>query len=92
MPQIFKIGQYLVYFWVNEGLPLEPVHVHVAEVRPQKNATKIWITKAGKCLLCSNTSQIPERDLRYLMEVIEAYSDDIVALWRKTFGEVKYYC
>ena len=38
MPQIFKIGKYLVFFWVNESFPLEPIHVHIAEVKPQKNA------------------------------------------------------
>ncbi len=48
MPQIFKIGKYIIYFWVNEGTPREPVHVHVAEGVPQKNARKIWITKSQK--------------------------------------------
>lgn len=41
MPQVFKIGPYWVYFWSNEGRPLEPVHVHVAEGSPAPNATKI---------------------------------------------------
>ncbi len=41
MPQIFKIGSYTVYFWMNEGIPLEPVHVHVAKGVPSKNATKM---------------------------------------------------
>jgi hypothetical protein len=27
MPQVFKMGPYLVYFWSNENEPLEPVHV-----------------------------------------------------------------
>lgn len=26
MPQIFKIGPYIIYFWSNENDPLEPVH------------------------------------------------------------------
>ena len=92
MPQIFKVGPYLVYFWVNEGLPLEPVHVHVSEVKPRKNATKIWITRSGGCLLCNNNSRIPQRELRYLMEMISAYSEDIIALWEKTFGDIEFYC
>ena len=54
MPQIFKIGAYVVYFWANEGMALEPVHVHIATGIPTANATKVWITKAGKCLLCNN--------------------------------------
>lgn len=27
MPQVFKIGSYLVYFWSNESKPLEPIQV-----------------------------------------------------------------
>ena len=57
MPQIFKIGSYWVYFWSNENEPLEPVHVHVAKGQPVANGTKIWLTNAGKCLLCHNHSQ-----------------------------------
>ncbi len=34
MPQVFRIGAYLVYFWLNEGMPLEPIHVHIAEGTP----------------------------------------------------------
>lgn len=42
MPQIFKIGSYTVYFWMNEGNPHEPVHVHVSKGIPSQNATKMW--------------------------------------------------
>ena len=48
MPQIFKIGPYVIYFWSDENKPLEPIHVHVAEGVPHANATKIWITRKGK--------------------------------------------
>ena len=40
MPQIFKIGSYLVYIWSNENLPVEPIHVHVSENRPAANAQR----------------------------------------------------
>ena len=59
MPRVFKIGGYIVYFWVNENDPLEPVHVHVCEGVPSPTATKIWITRNGGCLLCHNKSKIP---------------------------------
>lgn len=51
MPQIFKVGGYWVYFWSNEGTPLEPVHVHISHGAPRENATKVWLTKRGKCVL-----------------------------------------
>lgn len=92
MPQVFKVGPYWVYFWANENKPLEPVHVHVAEGTPMANATKIWITQSGKCLLCNNNSHIPERALRNTIRVIEARSDEIVQKWVDFFGAATFYC
>ena len=92
MPQVFRIGSYWIYFWSNENEPLEPIHVHVAEGKPQANGTKIWITSAGKCLLENNNSKIPEKILRNIMRIIEARSDDVVKKWVDFFGEVDYYC
>lgn len=92
MPQIFKIGSYLVYFWVNENDPLEPIHVHVSEGVPTPNATKIWITRTGKCLVCNNNSKIAPKKLNYIQEVIEARSKEIIQKWHAVFGEITYYC
>ncbi|MBQ9038582.1 MAG: DUF4160 domain-containing protein [Clostridia bacterium] len=92
MPQLFRVGSYVVYFWINESHPLEPVHVHIAEVRPSPNGTKLWITRAGKCLLANNNSHIPERALRILIAIIEARREDVVSKWLETFGEVRFYC
>ncbi len=92
MPQIFKIGGYWVYFWSNEGNPIEPVHIHVSEGAPQENGTKIWITKAGRCYLAHNNANIPPRILRNIMRIIEARSGEVIRKWRERFGEVYYFC
>lgn len=92
MPQIFKIGEYIIYFWVNENDPLEPVHVHVARGKPYKNATKIWITRSGGCLLQNNHSAIPERQLRIIMQIAAARHEEIIRKWQETFGEITFYC
>ena len=92
MPQIFKIGPYIVYFWANEGRPLEAVHVHVAEGMPSENATKIWITKAGKCVLCNNNSRISLKVLRNIMDIVEARAQDVIDKWQSFFGEARHYC
>ncbi|MCD8300929.1 MAG: DUF4160 domain-containing protein [Clostridiales bacterium] len=92
MPQIFRIDSYIVYFWSNENDPLEPVHVHIAEGRPSANGTKVWITRAGKALLCNNTSKIPERKLNNILRMIEANSSTIMDQWYEQFGEIRYYC
>ena len=92
MPQIFSIGPYLIYIWTNEGKPLEPIHVHVAEKHPEKHATKIWITKHGKCYLSNNTSNIPEHILNNIIRVLEARSSEIREKWKRFFGKIDYYC
>lgn len=92
MPQVFKIGSYWVYFWTNEGDPLEPIHVHVAKGKPVSNATKIWITKSGNTLLAQNNSKIPSRTLRNIMRIIASQSDIVIEKWKEYFGQVKYYC
>ena len=91
MPQIFRIGAYWVYFWTNESLPLEPVHVHVSAGAPAENATKIWITRRGGCLLCHNRSRIPAHTLRNIMDILEARSDEITRKWQGYFGELRYF-
>lgn len=92
MPQVFKIGSYWVYFWSNENDPIEPIHVHVSEGAPNANATKIWITRAGKSYLCHNNSKIPSRVLRNIMDIIEARSKEIIQKWFDYFGKIDYYC
>ncbi len=92
MPQIFRIGSYIVYFWSNENEPLEPVHVHIAEGKATANATKVWICSSGKALLCNNNAQINTKDLRNIIRVIEANSNEIINKWYEHFGEIKYFC
>lgn len=92
MPQVFRIGSYWVYFWTNESTPLEPIHVHVSEGSPTENATKIWITQSGDCLLCNNNSRIPSHVLRNIMRIIAARNDYVKAMWLEYFGEISYYC
>lgn len=92
MPQVFKVGSYWVYFWTNENDPLEPIHVHISQGSPTQGATKVWITQAGKCFLCHNQSQIPERVLHNILRVIEARSTEVVEKWTHYFGRVDYFC
>ena len=92
MLQIFKVGNYTIYFWTNENKPIESVYVHVSEGKPTANATKLWISSNGECVLCHNNSKIPNRILRNIADVIEAHSNDIIDAWKKYFGEVTFYC
>ncbi len=92
MPQVFKVGSYLVYFCINEGEPLEPIHVHVATGTPNAHGTKVWITKMGGTLLANNDSRISDKKLRIIMKIIEVRHKEIEQLWLEKFGALDYYC
>lgn len=92
MPQIFSTNGYRIYFWSDEGKPLESIHVHVSKGRPSGNSTKIWITQKGGTVVCNNKSEIPIEDLRDIRKLIEARCDNIIMKWQEIFREVKFYC
>ncbi len=92
MPQLYRIGSYIIYFWSNENMPLEPIHVHISEGKANANATKIWITSTGKAILAHNSSKIKIQILRKLIRFIEANSKEIEEQWIEHFGEIRYFC
>ncbi len=92
MPNVLRIGSYYVYFWTDEGT--EPIHVHISTGKPTPNATKLWLTKAGHCVVSHNNSQIPEHKLNKIIEVIEDQFFYICLKWQETFGNdsLNFYC
>ena len=58
------------------------------------NATKIWLTSAGHCILANNGSHIPQSELNELMEIISAQFFLICGKWREHFcvKDIIFYC
>lgn len=73
---------------------MEPIHVHVAKGQPMANATKIWLTKRGGCLIANNNSKIPEKELRNIVKAINDHYFYIISEWKEHFRieDVKFYC
>ena len=92
MPSLFRIGNYLVFFWSNENN--EPIHVHIGIGKPSANATKLWITSKGGCIVANNNSRIPVQDLNKLLDIVSAQYFLICKEWLKHFNisEIKFYC
>lgn len=85
MPQLFKIHSYVVYFWSNEGAPLEPVHVHIAEGQAVPDGTKVWIMADGSCKVDGDSS-IPAHKLNKILNVIKSNRVYIINQWKARFG------
>ncbi|MCL2342454.1 MAG: DUF4160 domain-containing protein [Firmicutes bacterium] len=92
MPKLFRIGRYIIFFWSNEND--EPIPVHVGVVVPSPNATKIWLTKGGGCIVANNSSRIPENELNELLEIIQDNFLFVCGEWKRFFDvdHIKFYC
>lgn len=92
MPDIVrKAFGYHIYFWSNEGDPIEPIHFHISEV-PHKNATKYWILSDGSVVQENNNDNIPENDLRRVVRYMSLKRNIAKAKekWMEHFGELRY--
>lgn len=66
--------------------------MHVAKGRAISNATKIWLTRSGGCLLAHNGSQLDKRDLANVMDFISLNHADICEKWSEYFhGGLAFY-
>ena len=92
MPSLFQICGYSVFFWSNENN--EPIHVHIAKGRPTPNATKIWLTSSGGCIVANNNGKVPIKELQELLEIISAQYFLICRAWKEHFKveKVSFYC
>ncbi len=88
MPSFPKILGYKVFFWSNEGKPIEPIHIHVSMGSPSPKATKLWILSTGKIELAENTGNIPDKDISKLIRALEDYSDMFIKKW-ESYHQVK---
>lgn len=86
---------YKIYFWSNENN--EPIHVHISKGKLNENATKIWLTQAGGCIIANNKSKIPEHELNKLLSIISRHYFLILSKWKEYFkiedvNDIKFYC
>jgi len=86
MPKVFRLKEWIVFFWSDEGEPRENLHIHVAK-KVSRNATKFWIHKDKTVELAHNKSRISENELNKIAKALQIYHEDIVNKWTEHFGE-----
>ena len=61
---------------------------------PLQIQPRYGLTKNGGCILANNSSNIPQKELNYLLEIIAAQYFSIVSKWKEHFlvEDVKFYC
>ena len=65
-----------------------------AKVLQVQMQLKYGLQKTGDCILASNSSKIPERDLRKIYKSIQYNFFYIIDRWKERFGEssIRFYC
>lgn len=91
LPNVFSFGQYLIYFWSNEGN--EPIHVHVSVKRPSKLSAKFWLLSDGTIELANNHAGFSQHEIKGITEFLVANETAIVERWQEYFvvDRPKYY-
>lgn len=89
---VSKAYGYHIYFWSNEGEPLEPIHFHIS-YSPHKNATKVWILRDGTLLVDNNNDDVPSNILKKIMNLMSLKESVKIAekKWLEHFGTISYY-
>lgn len=90
MPKLFEFFNYKVYFWSNEGEPLEPIHIHIGE-EFNANSTKIWLNSDGTFEVANNNSRIPNKALNRMLKSMKPYYDEIVKSWEEYYKKPAIY-
>lgn len=69
------------------------MYMFVKEIRGS-NATKIWLTKSGDCIVANNNSRIPEHDLNKILKSIRYNFFYIISEWKVFYNsdEIRFYC
>ena len=79
MPVVFRYKGYRFFFYSNEGVPREPLHIHV---RKAEASAKFWIEPDPGVAEARGMSA---SELSELLEVAIAHREEIKRFWNEHF-------
>ncbi|MCI5764286.1 MAG: DUF4160 domain-containing protein [Actinobacillus porcinus] len=79
MPIVLTYQGYKIYFYSNEGLPLEPVHVHINKAG---KTAKVWL----KPISVAYTYGFSSKEIKEICNFLQKYERFIVEVWNDFFS------
>ncbi len=80
MPAVFRVRGFRFFFYSNEGVPREPMHIHVEKGDAE---AKYWLEPE---IILAYNDGYDARTLRELLEIVAASQDRIKRAWDEFFG------
>lgn len=81
MPVVFRYGAFRVFFYSNEGIPREPIHVHV---RQGDAEAKVWLDPE---VAIAESRRFNARTLGEILELVSARRQQIEEAWHGHFRD-----
>jgi hypothetical protein len=81
MPVVFREGGLRYFFFSNEGLPPEPIHVHV---KGRGNDAKVWLEPE---ISVAESYGFNSRELSTILGTVARNRDLILKAWHDHFGD-----
>jgi len=81
MPVVFRYKGYKFFFYSNEGIPREPLHIHV---RRGSYVAKLWLDPLP---VVAEAHGLSAHELRELLEVAVQHKEEIERCWNEYFSE-----
>ena len=80
-PTIIRYKAYRLFFFSNEGSPLEPIHVHV---RKGESLAKFWLEPK---LILAESYGFNSKELKEIEELVRNNERKITESWNKFFKD-----
>ena len=80
MPKLFERNGYRFHFYSDEGIPREPVHIHV---RKGRDNAKFWLYPE---VIVAYNRGFSSREQSELARVVEQHRDEIERAWNDHFS------
>ena len=81
MPVVFRHNGYRFFFYSNEGIPREPLHIHV---RKGGAVAKFWLAPFPEV---AESHGLSAHELHELLDVAVQHRLEIERYWNEYFGE-----
>lgn len=88
MPELYRSGSLVLFVWSNEGVPTEPIHVHICYKDGRHNSDKFWLSKDGYFVPDKGNSVIKQRVAQNVLTSFIAGGgvSKLEEQWKRSFG------
>ncbi|MDA3798195.1 MAG: DUF4160 domain-containing protein [Kiritimatiellae bacterium] len=81
MPVVFRHNGYRFFFYSNEGIPREPLHIHV---RKGDALAKFWLEPMPEI---ADSYKLSAQELHELLDIAIQHKKEIARYWNEYFGD-----